>query len=113
LWELTLRHREDPSSTEEPKFSWGIPATTERVAQHFTVRPLPLFLALPDLQAFTPEHREAIQLVPDGYWKEFSAFSGPRLETVAYNNNTVLVGDASHPLLGEFALETISIKLTC
>lgn len=37
LWEMTLRYREDPTKVTEKKFSWGIPATNERVASHFTV----------------------------------------------------------------------------
>ncbi|TYJ55197.1 hypothetical protein B9479_004131 [Cryptococcus floricola] len=87
-WELTLRVFEDPKEVTAPKFSWGIPCTNERVAGYFT--------------EFTPEIREAIDLVPEGSWKEFSAFSGPRLEHVAANGNTLLIGDASHPLLGAF-----------
>ncbi|WVQ82084.1 hypothetical protein IAT38_004212 [Cryptococcus sp. DSM 104549] len=88
LWELTLRAFEDPETVTEPKFSWGIPATNERVASYFT--------------EFSPEIREAIDKVPEGTWKEFSAFSGPRLEHVTAAGNIVLIGDASHPLLGAF-----------
>ncbi|KAK7742270.1 hypothetical protein SLS53_004413 [Cytospora paraplurivora] len=88
LWELTLRAYEDPAEAKGKKYSWGIPVSNERVASHFT--------------AFTPEIREAIDKVPEGTWKEFSAFSGPRLQTVIDHGNTVLIGDASHPLLGAF-----------
>lgn len=52
------------------------------------------------MQAFSPEIREAIDRVPEGTWKEFSAFSGPRLQRVIANGNTAIIGDASHPLLG-------------
>lgn len=54
-------------------------------------------------QAFTPEIREAIDKVPEGTWKEFSAFSGPRLRRVTAQGNIAIIGDASHPLLGEYA----------
>lgn len=37
LWELTLRAYEDPAQAEGKKYSWGIPASNERVASHFTV----------------------------------------------------------------------------
>lgn len=38
LWEMTLRSYEDPAQAKGKKYSWAIPATNERVAQHFTVR---------------------------------------------------------------------------
>lgn len=98
LWELTLRAHQDPALVTEKKFSWGIPATNRRVASHFTVSGCRV---LADSQDFTPEIQEAIALVPEGTWREFSAFSGPRLEHVIDNGDTVLIGDASHPLLGE------------
>lgn len=41
-------------------------------------------------------------MAPEGVWKEFAAFSGPRLEHVIANGNTTIIGDASHPLLGAF-----------
>lgn len=40
--------------------------------------------------------------MPEGQWKEFSAFAGPRLETLTgWNGKVVLIGDASHPLSGK------------
>ncbi|WOO80007.1 6-methylsalicylic acid decarboxylase atA [Vanrija pseudolonga] len=87
-WEMTLRYREDPAKVTEKKFSWGVPVSNERVASHFT--------------AFTPAIQEAISLAPEGVWKEFAAFSGPRLEHIIANGNTTIIGDASHPLLGAF-----------
>jgi hypothetical protein len=36
LWEMTLRSYEDPVQAKGKKYSWGIPATNERVASHFT-----------------------------------------------------------------------------
>ncbi|KAH8787895.1 salicylate hydroxylase [Diaporthe sp. PMI_573] len=88
LWEMTLRSYEDPAQAKGMKYSWGIPATNERVASHFT--------------EFSSEIREAIDKVPEGTWKEFSAFSGPRLQQVIADGNTAIIGDASHPLLGAF-----------
>ncbi|KAG8156841.1 hypothetical protein KVR01_013254 [Diaporthe batatas] len=88
LWEMTLRSYEDPAKARGKKYSWGIPATNERVASHF--------------KAFSSEIQEAIGHVPEGIWKEFSAFSGPRLQRVVANGNTAIIGDASHPLLGAF-----------
>lgn len=38
LWEMTLRSYGDPAEESGKKYSWGIPATNERVARHFTVR---------------------------------------------------------------------------
>lgn len=40
LWELTLRSFETATDAKGKKYSWGIPATNERVASHFTVRAL-------------------------------------------------------------------------
>lgn len=37
LWEMTLRSYEDPARAKGNKYSWGIPATNERVAIHFKV----------------------------------------------------------------------------
>ncbi|KAJ4390562.1 hypothetical protein N0V93_004158 [Gnomoniopsis smithogilvyi] len=88
LWELTLRSYEDPTKAQEKKYSWGVPASNQRVADHFT--------------AFTPEIREAIDKVPEGAWREFSAFSGSRLQHIVANGNIAIIGDASHPLQGAF-----------
>lgn len=37
LWEMTLRSYEDPSEASGKKYRWGVPASNERVASHFTV----------------------------------------------------------------------------
>lgn len=37
LWEMTLRSYEDPSKAQGEKYSWGVPASNQRVASHFTV----------------------------------------------------------------------------
>lgn len=36
-FEISVRHVVDPEIDKERRFSWGIPATNERVAAHFTV----------------------------------------------------------------------------
>lgn len=54
-------------------------------------------------QNYDPRIREALSLVPEGQWREFSAFAGPRLDKLtAWNGKVVLIGDASHPLSGAF-----------
>jgi salicylate hydroxylase len=41
--------------------------------------------------------------VPEGSWREFPAFAGPRLDKLtAWNGKVILIGDASHPLSGAF-----------
>ncbi|KKA20452.1 Monooxygenase [Rasamsonia emersonii CBS 393.64] len=70
------------------RFRWGIPATKERVEAHFT--------------DYDPRVRETLSKVPEGDWKEFAAFAGPRLETLTAWDRLVLIGDASHPLTGAF-----------
>ncbi|KAG4414978.1 hypothetical protein IFR04_011906 [Cadophora malorum] len=52
---------------------------------------------------YDPRVRETLSKVSEGQWKEFSAFAGPRLETLTgWNGKVVLIGDASHPLSGAF-----------
>ena len=42
-------------------------------------------------------------MVVDGDWREFAAFAGPELsQLTAWDNQVVLVGDASHALSGAF-----------
>jgi salicylate hydroxylase len=90
LWEIAV-HNVNPSLIGvEKRFSWGIPATNERVESHFA--------------EYDPRVRTALSRVPDGLWKEFSSFSGPRLEKVVASGKIVLIGDASHPLTGEMCI---------
>ncbi len=57
-------------------------------------------------QDYDPRVREALAKVPEGQWKEFSAFAGPRLETLTgWDGKVVLIWDASHPLSGKASLE--------
>jgi len=87
MFEIAVHNVVPAATVKEKRFSWGIPATNERVEQHFT--------------EYDPRVREALSRVPEGLWKEFSAFSGPRLEKVIAWDKVVLIGDASHPLTGE------------
>lgn len=60
-----------------------------------------LFAPLP--QDYSEPVRQALKLVPEGSWREFSAFAGPHLDRLhAWNGKLVLLGDASHPLTGAF-----------
>ncbi|QKX58373.1 uncharacterized protein TRUGW13939_05495 [Talaromyces rugulosus] len=86
--EVSCRYLIDPALDTEKRFSWGVPATNERVNVHFT--------------QYDRRVRDALSRVPEGGWKEFSAFSGPRLERLVGWGKVVLLGDASHPLSGAF-----------
>lgn len=86
LFEIAAHNVVPAASVKETRFSWGIPATNERVESHFT--------------GYDPRVREALSKVPEGQWKEFSAFTGPRLESVIAWDKVVIIGDASHPLTG-------------
>jgi salicylate hydroxylase len=88
LFEIAARSVVDPETATGKRFSWGVPATNERVLSHFT--------------NFDPRVREALEQVPEGQWKEFSAFAGPHLSSLTAWNKIVLIGDASHPLSGAF-----------
>jgi salicylate hydroxylase len=86
MWEIAVHNVVPAATVTEKRFSWGIPATNERVESHFT--------------EYDPRVRDALSRVPKGLWKEFSSFSGPRLEKVVAWDKVVLIGDASHPLTG-------------
>ncbi|KAG4439333.1 hypothetical protein IFR05_005208 [Cadophora sp. M221] len=88
-FEIAARSVIDPSTAIGKRFSWGVPATKERVESFFT--------------DYDPRVREVLSKVPEGQWKEFSAFAGPRLEKLTgWDGKVVLIGDASHPLSGAF-----------
>jgi salicylate hydroxylase len=87
MFEIAVHNVVPAATVKEKRFSWGIPATNERVESHFT--------------GYDPRVREALSKVPEGLWKEFSAFTGPRLEKVTAWDKVVLIGDASHPLTGK------------
>ncbi|KAH7330486.1 salicylate hydroxylase [Rhexocercosporidium sp. MPI-PUGE-AT-0058] len=88
-FEIAARSVVDPTTAIGKRFSWGVPATKERVEAFFT--------------DYDPIVREVLSKVPEGQWKEFSAFAGPRLEKLTgWDDKVVLIGDASHPLSGAF-----------
>ncbi|KAL2067583.1 hypothetical protein VTL71DRAFT_2008 [Oculimacula yallundae] len=88
-FEIAARSVIDPATATGKRFSWGVPATKERVESFFT--------------NYHPSVRETLSKVPEGQWREFSAFAGPRLETLTgWDGKIVLIGDASHPLSGAF-----------
>jgi salicylate hydroxylase len=85
-WEIAV-HNVNPSLVGTGKrFSWGIPATNERVESHFV--------------DYDPRVKLALSRVREGLWKEFSSFAGPRLESIIASGKIALIGDASHPLTG-------------
>lgn len=95
-FEIAVHNVVPAETVKEKRFSWGIPATNERVESHFT--------------EYDPRIRKALSRVPEGLWKEFSSFSGPRLEKVIAWGKVVLIGDASHPLTGKTHLVVILIR---
>jgi salicylate hydroxylase len=56
------------------------------------------------IKGYDPRVTTALKQVPEGNWKEFSAFAGPRLTRVTGWDKIVLIGDASHPLSGTILL---------
>ncbi|KAH8691159.1 putative FAD-binding monooxygenase [Talaromyces proteolyticus] len=88
MLEISCRYLTDPALDTERRFSWGIPATNERVTVHF--------------KDYDPRPRESLSRVPEGNWKEFSAFAGPRLDRLIGWGKVALLGDSSHPLTGAF-----------
>ncbi|KAI1611374.1 salicylate hydroxylase [Exophiala viscosa] len=88
MMEIAARNVVDPETVTAKTFSWGVPATKERVESHFL--------------NYDPRVRELLSKPQEGQWKEFSAFAGPRLEKLTAWNKSVLLGDASHPLSGAF-----------
>ncbi|KIX94173.1 uncharacterized protein Z520_10199 [Fonsecaea multimorphosa CBS 102226] len=88
MFEISCRNLVDPETASGKRFSWGIPATNQRVQSHFT--------------EYDPRVRDVLSRVPEGQWKEFSAFAGPRLAKLHAWDKVVLLGDASHPLSGAF-----------
>ncbi|KAF4766427.1 hypothetical protein HAV15_010300 [Penicillium sp. str.  len=81
---------DDPTveNNSEGKVRWGVDSTNERMRKHF--------------MEYGPHVQEVLSLVPEGSWREYSAFAGPRLQSLIGWDKVVLVGDASHPLSGAF-----------
>ncbi|KAM0724168.1 hypothetical protein Q7P37_000050 [Cladosporium fusiforme] len=89
MLEISCRNLVDPKTDTRKRFSWGVPATNETVLSHFI--------------DYSPQVLDALNQAPEGSWKEFSAFAGPRLQNLTgWDNKCVLLGDASHPLSGAF-----------
>lgn len=66
-----------------------MPVTNEHVESHF--------------KEYLPSVRAALAKIPDGAWREFAAFAGPELASLAaWGGRIVLVGDSSHALSGAF-----------
>ncbi|KAF1811627.1 putative monooxygenase [Eremomyces bilateralis CBS 781.70] len=88
LFEVSIRKWVDPKRLEVEKFRWGVDAVNEKVLSNF--------------KEYGPLVQEVLSHVPEGVWKEYSTFAGPRLEKLTGWNKVVLLGDASHPLSGAF-----------
>ncbi|CAH0000131.1 unnamed protein product [Clonostachys byssicola] len=86
-FEITVRSYHEPHVPGETVV-WGVPATNEKVASR--------------VEKFDQRIRDAVAVVPEGQWREFASFAGPRLETLTAWDKVVLIGDASHPLSGAF-----------
>ncbi|KAH7007717.1 FAD-binding monooxygenase [Ilyonectria destructans] len=86
-FEITVRSYHEPEIPGKT-VAWGIPATNERVASR--------------VLKFDQRVRDAIDAVPEGQWREFAGYSGPRLEKITGWDKVALIGDSSHPLSGAF-----------
>ncbi|KAF7552704.1 hypothetical protein G7Z17_g4113 [Cylindrodendrum hubeiense] len=87
LFEITVRSYHEPEIPGKT-VAWGIPATNERVASR--------------VSEFDQRVKDAIDVVPEGQWREFAGYAGPRLDKITGWDKVVLIGDASHPLSGAF-----------
>ncbi|KAH7144317.1 hypothetical protein B0J13DRAFT_607686 [Dactylonectria estremocensis] len=87
LFEITVRSYHEPEIPGRT-VAWGIPATNDRVASR--------------VLKFDQRVRDAVDVVPEGQWREFAGFAGPRLEKITAWNKVALIGDSSHPLSGAF-----------
>ncbi|KAI1458976.1 FAD/NAD(P)-binding domain-containing protein [Annulohypoxylon moriforme] len=85
-FEVTLRIRRSREGVEP--VSWG--------------RPFDLHTLLHEYDDFCPQIRQIIHLAAEGKTQEFALFSGPRLKRIVSHGNIAFIGDAAHPLLGNF-----------
>jgi salicylate hydroxylase len=104
LFEISVTSFGEPEVLGETVI-WGVPATSERVLSRIAVQ-LPssidwLCVLADQDKDFDASIKEAVAAVPEGYWKEFARFSGPRLETMTEWDKVALIGDAAHPLTGQ------------
>lgn len=89
LGEIASREYQDPAVHSASKVVWGVPVTNEHVESHF--------------KEYLPSIQAALARIPGGAWREFAAFAGPELDSLAaWGGRVVLVGDSSHALSGAF-----------
>lgn len=89
LGEIAAREYQDPAVHGADKVAWGVPVANAHVEGHFG--------------DYLPGIRAALREVPAGGWREFAAFAGPELASLAaWGGRVVLVGDSSHALSGAF-----------
>ncbi|KAF1353211.1 hypothetical protein BDV97DRAFT_309611, partial [Delphinella strobiligena] len=89
LGEIAARSWQDPVVHSADKVSWGVSVSNAYL--------------LTKSQEYLPQIKEVLTRVADGDWREFAAFAGPELsQLTAWDNQIVLVGDASHALSGAF-----------
>lgn len=85
-FELTIRIRQ-PQEGQEP-VSWG--------------RPFDLHTIVHEYDDFCLLIRRILSLTAKEKTREFALMSGPRLKRMVSHGNIAFVGDASHPLQGNF-----------
>ncbi|KAJ5175588.1 uncharacterized protein N7482_001465 [Penicillium canariense] len=104
-FEITVRGYREPE-TPGKTVVWGIPATNDRVASRvevWTFASRDRVNTLTCKQTFDQRIKDAVGVVPEGAWREFAMFAGPRLNRiVGFDNKVALIGDASHPLSGTY-----------
>ncbi|KAH8894145.1 FAD/NAD(P)-binding domain-containing protein [Thozetella sp. PMI_491] len=85
-FEVTARIRRQKDASEQ--VSWGKPFDFHTLLHEFDDFCIPI--------------RQILRLAADGETQEFALCSGPRLQCVVSHGNIALIGDASHPLSGNF-----------
>jgi salicylate hydroxylase len=85
-FEVTARIRRSDEGQE--RVSWG--------------RPFDFYALLHEYDDFCLPIRQILRLAAEGQTQEFALFSGPRLQHIVSHGSIALIGDASHPLCGNF-----------
>jgi salicylate hydroxylase len=65
-------------------------------------RPFDLHTLLHEYHDFCLPIRQVLCLAAEGETQEFALFSGQRLQRIVSHGNIAFIGDASHPMLGNF-----------
>jgi salicylate hydroxylase len=65
-------------------------------------RPFDLHTLLHEYDDFCLPIRQLLRLAAKGETQEFALFSGQRLQRIVSHGNVAFIGDASHPMLGNF-----------